>query len=67
MAIEIAWGWLRYQPNSDLSRWYQRRFGQGSKRLRKIGIVALARKLLIAIWRYLEFGIVPTGAVLKTT
>jgi transposase len=67
MAIEIAWGWLRYQPNSELSRWYQRRFGKGSKRLHKIGIVALARKLLIAIWRYLEFGTVPEGAVLKTT
>jgi transposase len=67
MAIEIAWGWLRYQPNSELSRWYQRRFGKGSKRLHKIGIVALARKLLIAIWRYLEFGTVPTGAVLKST
>src|SRR5215216_5402374 len=67
MAIEIAWIWLRYQPNSELSRWYQRRFGKGSKRLRKIGIVALARKLLIAIWRYLEFGTVPTGAVLKST
>jgi transposase len=67
MAIEIAWIWLRYQPNSELSRWYQRRFGQGSNRLHKIGVVALARKLLIAIWRYLEFGIVPTGAVLKST
>jgi len=67
MAIEIAWGWLRYQPNSELSRWYQRRFGKGSKRLRKIGIVALARKLLIAIWRYLEFGTLPAGAVLKST
>ncbi|RPJ15877.1 MAG: IS110 family transposase [Chloroflexi bacterium] len=67
MAVEIAWGWLRYQPNSELSRWYQRRFGKGSKRLHKIGIVALARKLVIAIWRYLEFGTLPTGAVLKTT
>jgi transposase len=67
MAIEIAWIWLRYQPNSELSRWYQRRFAKGSKRLHKIGIVALARKLLIAIWRYLEFGTVPTGAVLKST
>ena len=44
MAVEIAWGWLRYQPQSELSRWYQRRFGHGSKRMRKIGIVALARK-----------------------
>ncbi len=67
MAIEIAWIWLRYQPNSELSRWYQRRFGKGSKRLHKIGIVALARKLLIAIWRYLEFGTLPAGAVLKST
>jgi transposase len=67
LAIEIAWIWLRYQPNSQLSRWYQRRFGKGSKRLHKIGIVALARKLLIAIWRYLEFGTLPTGAVLKST
>ena len=76
MAIEIAWVWLRYQANSELSRWYQRRFGKGSKRLHKIGtlapdasagVVALARKLLIAIWRYLEFETVPTGAVLKTT
>jgi transposase len=67
MAIEIAWIWLRYQPDSELSHWYQRRFGKGSKRLHKIGIVALARKLLIAIWRYLEFGTLPTGAVLKST
>ncbi len=65
LAIELAWLWLRYQPQSELSQWYQRRFGQGSKRLRKIGIVALARKLLIALWRYLEFGEVPAGAQLK--
>jgi transposase len=63
MAIEIAWGWLRFQPNSDLSRWYRRRFGRGSKRQRKIGIVALARKLLVALWKYLQTGIPPTGAV----
>jgi transposase len=65
MAIEIAWGWLRHQPESDLSRWFQQRFGQGSKRLRKIGIVALARKLLIALWRYLAYGEMPAGARLK--
>lgn len=65
MAIEIAWGWLRHQPDSDLSRWFQERFGQGSKRLRKIGIVALARKLLIALWRYLAYGEMPAGAQLK--
>src|SRR3990172_7916023 len=66
LAIEIAWGWLRYQPESELSRWYQRRFGGGSSRVRRIGIVALARKLLIALWRYLETGLIPQGAVLKT-
>jgi len=65
MAIEIAWGWLRFQPRSELTIWYQRRFGSGSKRLRKIGIVALARKLLIALWRFLETGVVPEGAELK--
>ena len=65
MAIEIAWCWLRYQPDSDLSRWFNERFGKGGKRLRKIGIVALARKLLIALWRYLENGVIPAGAQLK--
>ncbi len=65
-AIEFAWGWLRFQPKSELSRWYERRFGSGSKRLRKIGIVALARKLTIALWRFVETGVVPEGAVLKT-
>jgi transposase len=66
LAIEIAWGWLRYQPESELSQWYQRRFGNGSSRVRRIGIVALARKLLVAQWRYLETGLIPQGAVLKT-
>jgi transposase len=66
MAIEIAWGWLRFQPESALARWYETRFGHGSSRLRRIGIVALARKLLIALWRFLETGVVPEGAVLKT-
>jgi len=66
MAIEIAWGWLRFQPQSALTKWYEHRFGHGSKRLRKIGIVALARKLLIALWRYLETGELPEGALLKT-
>lgn len=66
LAIEIAWIWLRYQPDSELSRWYQERFGHGNSRLRRIGIVALARKLLIALWRYLETGRVPAGAILKS-
>jgi transposase len=65
MATEISWGWLRFQPQSELSRWFQQRFGGGSKRIRKIGIVALARKLLIALWRYLEYGEIPAGAQLK--
>ena len=65
MAIEIAWGWLRLQPDSSLSQWYQERFGAGSTRLHKIGIVALARKLLIALWHYLETGELPEGAALK--
>jgi transposase len=52
--VELAWSWLRFQPNSPLSRWYQRRFGGGTSRMRRTGIVALARKLLIALWRYVE-------------
>lgn len=64
MAIEIAWCWLQFQPRSALSRWYQRRFGDGGKRLRRIGIVALARKLLVALWRYLETGVPPQDAEL---
>ena len=67
MAIEIAWGWLRFQPDSALSQWYQRRFGHGNSRIRRIGIVALARKLLIALWRYLELGVIPEGAQLGET
>jgi len=65
IAIEIAWNWLRYQPNSKLSRWYQQRFGQGNSRLKRIGIVALARKLLVDLWRYLETGALPEGAITK--
>jgi transposase len=65
MAIQIAWAWLRWQPQSKLSRWYEQRFGSGSPRLRRIGIVALARKLLVDLWRYLEHGVIPEGAELK--
>jgi transposase len=60
--VELSWGWLRYQPNSALSEWYRKRFGSGNSRARKVGIVALARKLLIALWKYLETGEVPAGA-----
>jgi transposase len=62
MAVEIAWCWLHYQPGSALSEWYGKRFAKGSSRQRRIGIVALARKLLVALWRFLESGEVPAGA-----
>lgn len=65
LAINTAWAWLRFQPTSALSRWYQEKFGHGNSRIRKIGIVALARKLLIAFWRYLDAGLIPEGAVLR--
>ena len=65
MAIELAWCWRQFQPQSALTQWYEQRFGSGPPRLRRIGIVALARKLLIALWRYTETGVVPAGAVLK--
>jgi len=66
MAVEIAWGWIRHQPNSALTKWYEERFAQGGPRARKVGIVAVARKLLVALWRYLETGVPPEGAELKT-
>src|SRR2546430_10792220 len=65
MTTELAWSWLRFQPDSALSVWFRERFGSGGKRLRRIGIVAVARKLLIALWRFLETGVLPEGAVLK--
>ena len=64
--IQLGWAWLRFQPLSALSRWYQQRFGDRGARMRRIGIVALARKLLVAFWRYVDAGIVPEGAILKT-
>ena len=66
MMVELAWGWLRWQPDSELSRWYERRFAHHGKRARKVGIVALARKLLIALWRYVEQGELPAGARLTS-
>jgi transposase len=62
LMVELAWMWLRWQPTSALSQWYERRFGPGNKRARKVGIVALARKLLIALWRFVEEGKLPEGA-----
>jgi transposase len=63
--IELAWMWLRHQPDSALSIWFRQRVGNHKGRVRRIAIVALARKLLVALWRYLETGLIPTGAVLK--
>lgn len=65
LMIELAWSWLRYQPGSELSGWYRTYVAGGGPRQRRVGIVALARKLLIALWRYLETGTVPAGAGLK--
>ena len=65
MMIEIAWSWLRYQRDSALAQWFQARFGTGSARQRRVGIVALARRLLIALWRLVECGVIPEGARLK--
>ena len=65
MMIELAWTWLRYQPESALSRWFRERVGNLKGRPRRIAIVAMARKLLVALWRYLQTGVVPTGAELK--
>lgn len=64
-AIELAWLWVRHQPDSELSRWFRARVGNVKGRIRKIAIVALARKLMVALWRYLETGLVPTGAVMR--
>jgi transposase len=63
MAIQIAWGWLHFQPHSALTLWYQRRFASGGLRLRKIGIVALARRLLIDLWTFSRTGALPEGAI----
>jgi transposase len=65
LAIEVAWLWLRHQPESELSRWFQTRVGELKGRIRRIAIVALARKLMIALWRYLTTGVVPVGAICR--
>jgi transposase len=62
--IEAAWMWLRYQPESELARWFNGRAASG-RRGRRVGIVAVARKLMVALWRYTEFGVIPEGAELK--
>ncbi len=65
LAIEMAWRWVHFQPDSALTQWFNRRFGHGTRRMRRVGIVALARKLLIALWKYGEFGELPEGARVK--
>jgi transposase len=64
LCIEMAWNWTRFQPQSQLSQWFFENFGH-NRRTKRIGIVALARKLLVALWKYLHFGLVPEGAILK--
>jgi len=65
MAVEIAWCWLRFQPQSKLSQWFNERFASGGSRMRRVGMVAMARKLLVDLWLYLEHGVVPEGALLS--
>ena len=67
MMIELAWCWLRFQPQSELSQWFESRYGSGTRRSRRVGIVALARKLLVALWRYLDQGLIPEGAILQVS
>lgn len=65
LMVELAWSWLRYQPDSALSKWYAERFGRSGGRSRRVGVVALARRLLIALWRFVEHGVIPEGAKFK--
>ncbi len=64
IAIELAWIWLRSQPESELSRWFHARVGDTTGRVRRIAVVALARKLIVALWRFLEGGVIPEGAAI---
>ena len=64
ISIQLAWNWVRWQPQSALTQWYRAKFGTG-KRARRIGIVAVARKLVIALWRYVTTGVAPTGAIVN--
>ena len=65
VAIEGAWCWLRYQPQSELSQWFGQRFARGGPRHRRIGIVAVARKLVTALEQYLRTGTPPAGAIVR--
>ena len=64
-AIELAWLWLRHQPGSALARWFHQRVAGAKGRMRRIMLVAMARKLIVSLWRYVTCGTVPEGAVLK--
>ena len=65
LMVELAWGWLRHQPESRTSRWFHEHVGKGGSRSQRKAIVAVARKLLVELWHYVEHGVVPTGARLK--
>ena len=65
LGVELAWCWLKYQPDSALTRWYYQYTKEQTGTPRKVAIIALARKLIIALWRYVETGLIPTGAVMK--
>ena len=65
LSVELAWCWLRYQPQSALARWFRGYVGGRKGTPKKVAITALARKLVIALWRYVEMGLVPSGAVMK--
>lgn len=65
LLVELSWLWLRYQPDSALSKWFQARVGEARGRVRRIAITAVARKLLIALWRYVTSGVLPEGARLS--
>jgi transposase len=65
LMTQLSWQWLRYQPYSQLSQWYMQRFGGGASRMRRVGIIALARKLLVALWKFLQSGLVPQGAIVS--
>ena len=65
LPIELAWLWVRHQPGSALAEWFVERAGSATGRIRRIAIVALARKLMVALWRYLTTGMIPEGAVMK--
>jgi len=67
LVIEIAWLWVRHQPGSALTQWFWQRVGNAKGRIRRIAIVALARKLMVALWRYLTTGLIPEGAVMTTS